>query len=372
MDGDQSTLPRPAAVQSQTETADPPPPRPVPRRRRVLPFIVLFLVLGGAGAAGVWYWREASRYATTDDAFIDADISQVSARIAGRVTQIPVDDNQAVRAGQVLVQLDPADEQVRLDQALAQQANAEASVAQARAQLALQQANLEQAMAMTRVGEADLTQAQQDLGRYRSIDPHAVTRQQLDNAAAAARSMQAKLDADHHAVAAGEAQVAAVRAQIDAAVASVNQMKVGVAQARLQLSYDTITAPQAGRVTKKTVQLGNYVTPGQALLAVVPEAVYVTANFKETQLGAMRAGQAVAISVDAYPQITFRGRVDSFQNGTGSAFSSLPAENATGNYVKVIQRVPVRIVFDDDRIRSYRLAPGMSVSPKVSLAEAVH
>jgi membrane fusion protein (multidrug efflux system) len=261
---------------------------------------------------------------------------------------------------------------VRLDQALAQQANAEASVAQARAQLALQQANLEQAMAMTRVGEADLTQAQQDLGRYRSIDPHAVTRQQLDNAAAAARSMQAKLDADHHAVAAGEAQVAAVRAQIDAAVASVNQMKVGVAQARLQLSYDTITAPQAGRVTKKTVQLGNYVTPGQALLAVVPEAVYVTANFKETQLGAMRAGQAVAISVDAYPQITFRGRVDSFQNGTGSAFSSLPAENATGNYVKVIQRVPVRIVFDDDRIRNYRLAPGMSVSPKVSLAEAVH
>jgi membrane fusion protein (multidrug efflux system) len=182
--------------------------------------------------------------------------------------------------------------------------------------------------------------------------------------------MQARLDADRHAFAAAQAQVAAANAAIDAALASLHQMNVGVAQARLQLSYDTITAPKAGRVTKKTVQLGNYVTPGEALLAVVPDSVYVTANFKETQLGPMRVGQSVEISVDAYPEITFRGRVDSFQNGTGAVFSSLPAENATGNYVKVIQRLPVRIIFDDERARSYRLAPGMSVVPKVNLVEA--
>jgi len=357
MDGDQTGLVRPG----QADRGN------VAPRRRLLPFVILFLVLAAGGAGGVFYWLDARHYESTDDAFIDADVSQVSSRIAGRVQRIDVDENQAVKAGQVLLELDPADEQVRLDQALAQQGNAAASLEQAQAQLVLQQANLEQAGAMARVGEADLTQAQQDFARYRAIDPHAVTRQQLDNAAAAARSAQAKLDANRHTVNAAAAQVTAAKAQIDAAQAVLNQMKVGVAQARLQLSYDTITAPKDGRVARRTVQLGNYVKEGQALLAVVPEAVYVTANFKETQLGPMRAGQSVAIVVDAFPGISFHGVVESFQNGTGSVFSALPAENASGNYVKVVQRLPVRIRFDDARISDYRLSPGMSVTPWVTV-----
>ena len=341
---------------------------PMPRWKKLLYWAAGLLVLGALAVGGVLYWLHARHFESTDDAFIDGHISQIAAQVPGRVTRIAFADNQQVTAGQVLVELDPRDYQVKLDQAAAQRAEAAAQADQARAQVGLQQANLDQAAANVRVTEADLHQAQTDLARYRAIDPKAVTRQQLDTSSSTVRSAEARLDANRQAVAAAKAQVDAQRAAVAAAEASVRQADVAVENARLQLSYTRVAAPADGQATKRTVDLGNYVNPGQSLLAVVPNRLWVTANFKETQLALMRPGQPVRVRVDACPGLDISARVDSFQAGSGSVFSSLPAENATGNYVKVVQRVPVRITFDETQdLSRCRMAPGMSVTPRVAV-----
>jgi membrane fusion protein (multidrug efflux system) len=229
------------------------------------------------------------------------------------------------------------------------------------------QASLDQARANVAVAEADLVQARQDYQRFTTINPHAVSQQQVDNATAAFHSADAKLNAAKQAVAGAEAQLRTGQAQVVAAQAQQQQAEANVATAALQLSYCTIVAPVSGHVAHRNVDVGNYVSPGQALFAIVQDNVWVTANFKETQLSGLKPGQPARISIDAVPGVTFRGRVDSFQPGTGSAFSVLPAENATGNWVKVVQRLPVKIVFDDPRVRQYFLAPGMSVEPSVKI-----
>jgi membrane fusion protein (multidrug efflux system) len=338
-----------------------------PKRGKRTAFIVLFLVLGGLAVAGVLTWLNARNYESTDDAFIDGHVSQVAPQIGGRVQALLVRDNQMVSAGQTLVTIDPRDMQVRVDQAVAQRAQAAAQLAQSRATLAIRRADLGQAEAQVKVGEADLFQATQDFARYRAINPHAVTRQQLDNADAAARGARAKLDANRQAVAGMQAQITAAAASVDAAQASLATADADLANARLQLSYTRIVAPTAGRVTRRTVELGNYISPGQALLAIVQPGLWVTANFKETQLTHMRPGQHVKIYVDAFPGAKLTGHVDSLQSGTGSVFSALPVENATGNYVKVVQRLPVKILFDGDEAASLPLAPGMSVVPTVTV-----
>ena len=342
---------------------------PMSRGKRILYWFIGLLVLATLITAGVLYWLHSRHFETTDDAFIDGNISQVSARISGRVTRIAFQDNQEVKAGQVLVELDPRDYQVKLDQAISQRAQAQAQAGQARAQLGLQQANLDQAQANVRVTEADLGQAQADLARYRAIDPKAITKQQLDNQSASVKSAAAKLDANRQAVSGARAQIEAQRAAVAAQDAAVVQAEVAVQNAQLQLSYATITAPADGQVTRRTVELGNYVNPGQALLAVVQDNLWVTANFKETQLAGMREGQYVRVRVDACPDVGLDARINSFQGGSGQVFSSLPAENATGNFVKVVQRVPVRIYFDDPaKARNQcRMAPGMSVAPRVTV-----
>ncbi len=340
---------------------------PMSRRKKLLYWAIGLLILAAVITAGVLYWLHARNYETTDDAFIDGYISQVAAQVSGRVTRIAFDDNQQVKAGQVLVELDPRDFQVRLDQANAQRTQAAAQLDQAQAQLGLQQANLDQSAANVRVTEADLQQAQNDLARFRAVDPKAITRQQLDTSSSTIRSAQARLDANRQAVAGARAQIEAQRAAVAAAVASVKQADVTVANAELQLSYTHVVAPADGQVTRRTVELGNYVNPGQSLLAVVPSHMWVTANFKETQLALMRPGQAVRVRIDACPDLDINARVDSFQAGLGSAFSALPAENATGNYVKVVQRVPVRINFEPQDLSQCRMAPGMSVSPRVTV-----
>jgi membrane fusion protein, multidrug efflux system len=340
---------------------------PMPRRKKLLYWAIGLLVLAALVTAGVLYWLNARHYETTDDAFIDGYISQIASQVAGRVTRIAFEDNQQVKAGQPLIELDPRDYQVRLDQANAQRAQAAAQLDQARAQLGLQQANLDQAAANVRVTEADLQQAQNDLARFRAVDPKAITRQQLDTSSSGVRSAQARLDANRQAVAGARAQIEAQRATVAAAVASVKQADVTVQNAELQLSYTHVLAPADGQVTRRTVELGNYVNPGQSLLAVVPSRMWVTANFKETQLALMQPGQFVRVRVDACPDLDINARVDSFQAGSGSAFSALPAENATGNYVKVVQRVPVRINFEEQDLSRCRMAPGMSVSPRVTV-----
>ena len=344
---------------------------PMPRWKKALYWLIGLSILAVLIIGGVLYYLHARHYENTDDAFVDGHMSQVSAQVAARVVRLAFQDNERVRAGQILVALDTRDYQVKLDQARAQRAQAAAQVEQARAQVALQQANLDQALAQVRVSEADLGQQQTDLARYRAIDPKAITRQQLDTAGATTKSAGARLDASRQAVSGARAQIEAQKAQVVAAEANLAAADVTVANAELQLSYTNVIAPADGRVTKRTVEVGNYVNPGQSLLAVVPDDLWITANFKETQLADMRPGQEVRVRVDACAGQDIAAKVDSFQSGTGAVFSALPAENATGNYVKVVQRVPVKLVFDkptpEGKIGECRLAPGLSVSPRVTV-----
>jgi membrane fusion protein (multidrug efflux system) len=336
-----------------------------PPRRRLLGIALAGLVTLIVIGAGVVYWLHARHYSTTDDAFVDGYVTQVAPQVAGRVTALKFTDNEHVTAGQVLVLIDPRDYQVKLDQAKAQHSNAAAGLQQAQAQIGVLQANLDQARANVVAAEADREQAKQDYDRFTSINPRAVSRQQVDNATAAFHAAQAKLDAARQAVRGADAQLQAGRAQVVAAQTQVQQADANVMAAALQLSYCTITAPVTGRIGHRNVDVGNYLNPGQPMFAIVQDDVWVTANFKETQLADIHAGQPVDIEIDAVPSVTFHGKVDSFQPGTGTAFSVLPAENATGNYVKIVQRLPVKIDFDDARVKHYLLVPGMSVVPYV-------
>ena len=337
-----------------------------PRRWRRPLLIALGLLAGlviiGAGTA---YWLNERHFETTDDAFVDGYVTQVAPRISGQVIALKFVDNEPVQAGQTLVLIDPRDYQVKLDQAKAQQANAVATAQQAKAQLGVQQANLDQTRANVTVAEAEFVQAKKDYDRFTSINPHAVTQQQIDNAVATFRSAQAKLDASHQAVEGANAQLLSAQAQVRAAETQVELAGANVDAAALQLSYCMIKAPVSGRIGHRTVDVGNYVNPGQALFAIVQDSMWVTANFKETQLAGVRPGQPVDIYIDAIPSVTFHGHVDSFQPGTGSEFSVLPAENATGNYVKIVQRVPMKIDFDAGQLGKYPISPGMSLEPYV-------
>jgi membrane fusion protein, multidrug efflux system len=306
----------------------------------------------------------------TDDAFIDVHMVQVGPQVAGRVARVLVGDNQEVRTGQPLVEIDPADFKARLDQAVANQQSAAGQLAQTQAQLAVAQANLDEARAEVGVAEAGAINAatnlkrDQELTRLGSI---ALSRQQLDNDTATSRSNTANLAAAQQKVAAADAQLALSRTQVATAEAGVRSAAAQTEQARLNLSYTEIRASEAGHIAHKSVAAGDYVQVGQSLMALVPDEVWVTANFKETDLDQMRIGQPVDIYVDAYPGKVFHGRVDSFQAGSGAAFSLLPPENATGNYVKVVQRVPVKIVFDRRYDEHWLLGPGMSVEPYVKI-----
>ncbi len=363
---DPGKAPKKDGEDKQGDKADAKPP--MPRWKKALYWIVGLVVVALLVIAGTLYYLHARHYETTDDAFVDGYMSQVSAQVAAKVTHLAIQDNQRVTAGATLLQLDPRDYQVKLDQAEAQRNQANAQLLQAQAGLLQQQANVDQAEANVRVALADLGQQQTDLNRYRAIDPKAISRQQLDTSSAQTKSASARVDANRQAVEAARAQLESQKAQIEAAAANLKASDVAVANAKLQLSYTTVTAPDNGRITRRTVDVGNYVNPGQSLLAVVPEQFWITANYKETQLADMKPGQPVTISVDACPGHDFPGHVDSFQSGTGAVFSSLPAENATGNYVKVVQRVPVKVTFDrqppEDECRLY---PGLSVSPRVTV-----
>jgi membrane fusion protein (multidrug efflux system) len=340
-----------------------------PRRRRWLIALIALVVIGVI-VGGTRWWIESSKWVGTDDAFIDTHTVQVSAQVAGRVKTVLVNDNQEVRAGQPLVELDPSDFQAALSQALANQESAQGQLAQAKAQLPVAQANLDQARAQVGVAQAASTNADINLKRDQMLERMgglAVSHQQLDNDTATARSDAANLAAAQKKVTASEAQLALNKTQIETAEAGVRAAAAQVAQARLNLSYTVIRASEAGHITNKTVALGNYIQVGQALMALVPSEVWVTANYKETEIGGMRIGDPVDIYVDAYPGHVFHGQVQSFMAGSGAAFSLLPPENATGNYVKVVQRVPVKIVFDGDPTAHWLLGPGMSVEPYVRI-----
>ncbi len=340
---------------------------PMSRGKKLLYWGIGLAVLAMLVVGGVLYWLHARQFATTDDAFVDGHISQISSQVAGRVTAVAIEDYQHVKAGQVLVVIDKRDFEVKLEQARAQELQATAQLQQAQAGLLSQQASADQARANLRVTQANQVRAMSDLGRYRRVNPEAVARLQVDTAAATARAGQAQVDAGQQAVAGAEANVTMQRAQIEAARANLTMADVAVANAELQLSYTTVVAPRDGQIARRTVELGNFINPGQALLAVVGDERWITANFKETDLAGITRGAKVTISVDSCPDHGIDGWVESTQPGSGSVFSSLPAENATGNYVKVVQRVPVRIgIKNEDAIRC-KISPGMSVEPSVKV-----
>ncbi|MCL5281214.1 MAG: HlyD family secretion protein [Planctomycetes bacterium] len=315
----------------------------VSHRRRRWIILIGLIVLAIALAVGVYYYWESRYYASTDDAYIEGHPVSVSARVAGNVVGVHVKDNQHVPPGEWLVEVDPCDYQI--------------GVARAEAALQAAQANEQKAAADVEATRADWTKKEQDWHRNEElVKQGAVTTQTAEHSRADAAAAKANLDA-------AERGLAAVRAQTGVA-------KVAVDAAHLQLSYTQVHAPEAGYVTQKSVEVGAYVNVGQPLLVIVSDRMFVIANFKETQLTHMRPGQPATIRIDAYPGVSFRGHVDSIQAGTGPTFSLFPPENATGNFVKIVQRVPVKIVFDGPPDPNHRLLLGLSVQPKVRIRDA--
>jgi membrane fusion protein (multidrug efflux system) len=402
------------SIDATRESATPPPPPPRYKRsnsrRNILIVVIVLVLLVG----GFFLWRYLGGYESTDDAQVDAHLYPVSARVSGYVVKVNVDDNQYVQKGAVLVEIDPKDYEVAVEQAKANLANAEATaqslnidvpittvntssqlkfatsgVEDAGAGITNAEKQLAAAQAQLDAAEANDVKAQADLRRYKAlVDKQEVAAQVYDQALASAKSSTATVAAVRDNVAAGEQavhqarsrlgqseasqqsaetgpqQVSSTRARARAAIADVQQKRAALEQAQLNLQYTKIVAPVSGEVNK-TVVVGLNVQPGQQLLTVVPlDEVWITANFKETQLRQMKVGQKSEIHVDSSGR-TFKGHVDSVAGATGPLFSLLPPENATGNYVKIVQRVPVKIVLDPGENQDHQLRPGMNVVPDV-------
>jgi membrane fusion protein, multidrug efflux system len=342
--------------------------KPKKSRRLLLLGIVGAAVLAGGA---IWFVLNAG-YETTDDATIEAHVIQVSPKVSAHVKAVHFDDNYQVKRGDLLIELDPRDFAVTLASAQANFASAQSKLAEAEAQQNVAQAGLGQAKADLTSSQATADNAQADLKRNEVLyQTHVIDRREYDASMALAKSDVANVESSAKKVASQEAQIRLAAAEYSTASAEEQQAEAQSRQAQLQVSYTKIYAPFDGRVTKKSVEPGDYVQPGQTLFSLVPPEVWVIANFKETQLKNMKVGQPVSVEVDAVPGHDFKAHVDSFQGGTGGRFTLLPPENATGNFVKVVQRVPVKIVFDEPANSLERLWAGESVEPKVNVRNGV-
>ena len=378
---------------------------------RIAVVIVLIVLL----VVGFFAYRYFTSYESTDDAQVDGHINSISARVSGHVTKLNVLDNQYVQAGTVLVEIDPADYRVAYERAKADYANAqaaaiaagvsvpitsintssqmsssEADVNSARAGIQAAQQQFNAAKAQLQQADANNIKAQNDLGRYRQlVDKQEISQQQYDQAVAASKASEAAVEAARANADAAEQQVTQARgrlvqaeasyryaataprqmeisrAKADSAKADVQRAKASLDQAELNLNYTKVIAPVNGIVSNRTVEVGQNVAPGQELMKVINlDDIWITANFKETQLRDMKIQQRVSVEVDANGR-KYEGRVDSIAGASGARFSLLPPENATGNYVKVVQRVPVKIMLDAGSNNDHQLRPGLSVTPKV-------
>ncbi|WP_424630136.1 HlyD family secretion protein [Bradyrhizobium sp. SYSU BS000235] len=335
------------------------------RKHPIAMIVCLGLIVAGLIAGIAWYLH-ARHFETTDDAFIDSRPVLVSPQITGNIVEVDVTDNQVVKAGDLLAKIDPRDYQAAVDQAAAQIRQAEASVNNLEAQINAQKSQIQQAEQQVTQAEAALKFAQDENNRYQDlVQKGAGTVQRAQQAATDLQARQAAFDAANSAKISAERQIDVLVAQKAAAAAQVDQGKAQKAQADANLGRTELRATVDGRVAKLTAAVGALASPGQSIMVVVPLDVWVTANFKESQLADMRVGQPVDISIDAFGDRVFKGRVDSVQPGSGTAFSLLPAENATGNFVKVVQRVPVKITFEQRP--DVELGPGMSVVPRVTV-----
>lgn len=327
--------------------------------------IAVVAALAVAVAAGVYYFRFVAPFETTDDAFVEGHVTPIASQVSGRVERLFVKDNQDVKQGDLLLEIDPRDYEAALAQAQADLKAAQSQLEEAKSQFVADVAKANEARANLAAVEAQAAYAETDLTRKKAIGVSGVSQDQIDVAATQVRSTAADVQAARNKVSAAEAQSGLSLASVGTAKAKIAQCEAAVRQAELNLSYTKVTAPEAGHVTRRVVEQGAYIQPGQSLMAIVPHQIWIVANFKETQLTHMRPGQPVAVEVDAYPQFKFKGHVDSIQYGAGARFSLFPPENATGNYIKVVQRVPVKIVLDDTPKSELALGPGMSVVPKV-------
>jgi membrane fusion protein, multidrug efflux system len=352
-----AATPRPPAV-----------PHPEPRRGfRSL----LVLALGAAlvAAAALYIYVPALYQVRTDDAYVDAHVVSIVPKVPAYVIALHVDDNTKVAAGALLVELDPRDFQVAVDGAQADLENAVANAANIEAQMREQNALVSESEAALEGDRAALEFAHEQLERYQSLAHMGVgSTERFQQAQADIAQRESTLRRDVAALDAVRAHVAVLESQRRQAQAAIDRSRAALAQAQLNLSYTRIYATEAGTVANKSVQTGNFVQPGQVLFSLVPETLYVTANYKETQLTDVRPGQPVTVRVDAFPRLRLKGHVDSIQRGTGAQFALLPPENATGNFVKVVQRVPVKIALDDPAEALHWLAPGMSVETTIRFA----
>jgi membrane fusion protein, multidrug efflux system len=357
-------VPLPVELQRQAGTQGDGKPRQR-RFRRALQLSLGAFLLAAVASGGYLYWDNAGHFASTDDAFIAARQFAMAPKVSGYITAVPVTDNQHVAAGDVIARIDDRDYRTALAQAEAQVAAAEASIANIDAQLAVQQAQVAQSGAQVQQQEASLTYAEQQSVRYGTLARDGWgTVQNAQQWTSQQRQSEASLKSAQEAAVVAERQLAVLKAQRASAEANLAQAVAQRDQARLNLSYTTVTAAQPGRVVQLSAAVGQYAQPGTNLSMFVPDDIWVTANFKELQLDRMRPGQPVTLAIDAYPERVVHGHVASVQPGSGTAFSLLPAENATGNYVKIVQRVPVKIVLDSPPA-DVALGPGMSVEPTV-------
>ena len=328
--------------------------------------LVGIAILAAVVGVTMW-WLNARHYEWTDDAFIDARQFAISSKVSGYIVDVKVTDNQRVAAGDLLVQIDDRDYMASLAQAKAKVAQAQAQVGNDDAQIAAQEAQVTAAQQQESEADAALVFAKQEDERAQTLVKSAVgtvqraeqTKSQLQQAQATSSRAKANVEA-------ATRQVGALQAQKISAIANVQAAKADEALAQLNVSYTNVAAAQSGKIVQLSAAKGQYVQVGKNLMMFVPSHIWVTANFKETQITDMRPGQPVTLEVDAYPNRKLNGHVDSLQSGSGTAFSLLPAENATGNYVKVVQRVPVKIEIDDPPT-DITLGPGMSVVPEVKV-----
>lgn len=339
---------------------------PKKKPNRVLPIILGVVLLGGI-IFGVKEYIYYSKHVDTDDAQVDGNISPVVARVGGYVDSIYFEENEHVSNQQLLVKLDDRDYKVKLEQAVDAQKSASQGVNVGQSQIYTYDANSAVAKAGVTSAQARLDKVQKDYQRYANlIKDGSITQQQFDQAKSDLEVAQANLSAARDQYKAAQEQVGTTKSQLSVTNTGVVQKQADVDFAKLQLSYTAITAPSAGIVSKKNIQLGQLVQAGQTLFSIVDDnSLFITANFKETQLDKIRSGQKVDIEIDAYPELKLQGTVYNFSPATGAKFSLLPPDNATGNYVKVVQRIPVKIKINANKDTMSKLRPGMSVNVSV-------
>jgi len=369
---------KPAAVPPGAPAAMGAPATPANAKKgppkRVL--IVVGLIAAAALAAGGRMWYRSHYFVETENAYVTGHVHPVSSRIPGVVTKVMFDDNQVVKAGDVLAELDPADQGVKVEQIQAQIMSVQQQIVQADASVEQAKAQASAAAAQVVQAQANLVRAKQDAERYGQLynsQMKAVSKAEVDAANASRAGASADLAARRGNVEAAQAQIVAAGAARDVVKAQIRVLQTQLKDAKQQLAYNNIVAPVAGRLGRRSVEVGARVQPGQQLAAIVQEEVWITANFKETQLAGLQPGQVVKVVIDALPKQPLAGRLDSFSPASGSQFALLPADNATGNFTKIVQRVPVKIVLRAEDIKALRgrLVPGMSAMAEIELDQIV-